>query len=77
MAWLINLFWPLETNSDPGFFGRLGRVAHWFSIVVGLGVGAAFLTGAHEDPTFLFVGPAIAAAIVIGGRAIRYIFSQE
>lgn len=74
----MNWLWPHVINPSQGFFGRLGRLAHWAGIL--LAVGCALV------PFFTYGGPDLqtfAAAFGFGaffymaGRGVRYLFAGE
>jgi hypothetical protein len=75
---LMGLIFPTWIDPNPGFFGRLGRIAYWVGALFAamwLAVGAWLLvTGHGADAVFtlIFAMPGFAA-----GRAARYQFAAE
>lgn len=70
---LIWLVWPTKLNNDLGALGRSGRVAHWVSVAMSVGLLCAAIT--LKDWSAVL---AIAAVGVYGfGRASRYLLAGE
>jgi hypothetical protein len=80
----MNLIWPSSRAAQPTAIARLGRVTHWFALVVAVfwlllclalapgfsaaGIGSGWVVGSG------LVG---AALIALVGRAARYVLSGE
>jgi hypothetical protein len=78
-SWLHAFAWPRDIKPDPNTLNRLGRVLHWafvaFAAVSFLGGCALSLSAISEAP--LWFGMIFGAALLLIGRALRYICSGE
>jgi hypothetical protein len=76
---LLNIIWPALKRRDVGAAGALGRVLHWAGVIVaGLCALLAIEFMAEGWATHLSRALlAIAIALVLGARALRYLLARE
>lgn len=80
----MSLFWPKAIVSEPGPFGRAGRLIHWTALVVATLCVAAALADASQGTTdegdgmisLIFFG-GLGVVIYFAGRGMRYILAGE
>lgn len=73
-----NLFWPFDSDPEPGFVSRLGRLLHWIATAVAAlfawaGVGTAFSSDVESGAGFFAAG----AFVFFIGRFVRWLFSGD
>lgn len=73
-----NLLWPFDSDPEPGFLSRLGRLFHWMATVgaalcAWIGVGTAFSSDVEAGAGILAAG----AFIFFFGRFVRWLFSGD
>jgi hypothetical protein len=73
---IVGVFWPTRRNPDAGPLCRLGRLVHWAALVPAALVAliAATSVSSWFDALIYF---AIAIAIALLGRGLRYVMSGE
>ena len=75
----MNIFWPTDPwpeNCEIGARGRLGRALHWAALVLAALV-VLFILATWGDPVAMTVEAALAVAIALVGRGLRYILADE
>jgi hypothetical protein len=76
---LLNFIWPVLRRRDVGTAGRLGRFIHWTGVILaGLCalLGIEFLVeGWATDLSRTLL--ALALALALGTRALRYVLARE
>jgi hypothetical protein len=78
-AVLLNLFWPRPRRPDVHGVGTLGRVIHWFCVVVALLCALMALEFAVEGWAGGLSRSLVitAVALAFGSRAILYMLARE
>jgi hypothetical protein len=76
---LPNLLWPTPRRPEVGPAGTLGRVIHWFCVVLALVCALMALEFAVEGWAGALSGElAVAAlALMFGSRALLYALAKE
>ena len=76
MRLLRTLLWPRYISSSPNILGRIGRVVHWALafIVAPLAAVVTFVSMQNDE---LFAAVLAFVAVMLVGRALRYILSAE
>jgi hypothetical protein len=74
-----NLIWPRETRADVGASGLIGRTIHWLGVVVAAAVLVTALGFAVDGWALPSAGwmVAVAAAVALGARGVRYLLARE
>lgn len=80
----MNWLWPKLIRAETNTSIRVGRVLHWIGLLIGCAIAAFCMVGIVADglsgpgvvsgSAFFF---SVAAAFVLGGRALRYILADE
>jgi hypothetical protein len=78
-AVLLNLIWPRPRRRDVGGLGTLGRVIHWFCVIIAVLCALLALEFAVEGWAGGLSRILVIAALILtlGSRAILYALARE
>ena len=76
---MLNLIWPRPRRRDVGGVGTLGRVIHWFCVIIAVICALMAVEFAVEGwAGDLSLNLVIAAVVLtLGSRAVLYMLARE